>query len=529
MSPRTPLWTLFWTNDEGFSPKDQQHKKAWCVPCIDESVELLRAQETTQIAHGSLPEENRTGDAKLREKAILSVKFICSKSEQMLVHLKSCKAIKKSPELSQKRDNIIASFESTRTQRQPSQPRQPFQQLPPFQVRACVVLNRVMLLNAGGPKAEQTAKAAEVIGYCDDTTFWNNLARIIRHMEPLAIAVNVLQSHSCRFDQVLLTLGNLFRIFNDLSRSDPDDEAVRQAIHKSLERRWKSADQEVMILAVFFNPFIRSRCFNADFLPPIQLFHIMCRVYARLRISDPVEDNDDFLGVYREYSSRSGIFSDMAMGLEFHKQESDRKGKPLNLVEIWEMVHGNSSGQQKLVQLAIHILLIVPNSAATESTFSTFGCIQTKTRNKLHPQKVHKTTVVKTDCLRSHQAANLVPVRKKRQFGKVVEAEEDVPSEVPTAELVARELIAGAEQDEVDHGDNPEPTRPSLDIPTFIHLPSGSRIPQYTKITLGNLFKYPPSGLSCRDLGFYWKGGLRDLEEEARDLDTPDEGAENTT
>ncbi|KAH7904184.1 hypothetical protein BJ138DRAFT_1167009 [Hygrophoropsis aurantiaca] len=47
-----------------------------------------------------------------------------------------------------------------------------------------------------------------------------------------------------------------------------------------------------------------------------------------------------------------------------------------------------------LGQLAVRLLNIVPNSAAT--VFSHFGIIHTKHRNRLSPEKVRKQTLPKT-------------------------------------------------------------------------------------------------------------------------------------
>ncbi|KAK1222630.1 hypothetical protein PQX77_014513 [Marasmius sp. AFHP31] len=127
MPPRTSLWELFWTNNEPYSARDQQHKKAWCMPCVEEAVELFRRQEFTQIAHGTLVEENRMTDTQRREKAVLAVKFICGKSEQMINHMKTCKTIQKSSELTQKREDIITRYRATKIQRQPLQQLASFQ------------------------------------------------------------------------------------------------------------------------------------------------------------------------------------------------------------------------------------------------------------------------------------------------------------------------------------------------------------------------------------------------------------------
>jgi hypothetical protein len=69
---------------------------------------------------------------------------------------------------------------------------------------------------------------------------------IANHLEPSAIAFNILQAPYCRLDMVLLTLGNLYRIFQNLPALDRQ---VTTTIHGSLERRWAKTDQELMRLS----------------------------------------------------------------------------------------------------------------------------------------------------------------------------------------------------------------------------------------------------------------------------------------
>jgi hypothetical protein len=45
---------------------------------------------------------------------------------------------------------------------------------------------------------------------------------------------------------------------------------------------------------------------------------------------------------------------------------------------------------------------ILPNSAGPERVFSEFGMIHTKRRNRLHPTKVHNTSLVRSDWLSAH-------------------------------------------------------------------------------------------------------------------------------
>ena len=79
------------------------------------------------------------------------------------------------------------------------------------------------------------------------------MIRIQKILEPLAIAANVAQASHTRLDHVLLMLGNLVRIF---SQNLEFDEDLRLGVLASLEKRWKKADQDVFITAMFLNPFI---------------------------------------------------------------------------------------------------------------------------------------------------------------------------------------------------------------------------------------------------------------------------------
>jgi hypothetical protein len=62
----------------------------------------------------------------------------------------------------------------------------------------------------------------------------------------------------------------------------------------------------------------------------------------------------------------------------------------------------------------MHILSIVPNSAATERIFSQFGVIHTKLRNRLDPEKVRKQALVKSNTIAPH--GSLRQRKRKRKF-----------------------------------------------------------------------------------------------------------------
>ncbi|KAI0710277.1 hypothetical protein C8Q72DRAFT_755188, partial [Fomitopsis betulina] len=109
------------------------------------------------------------------------------------------------------------------------------------------------LIESVGDKAELQEKATEIVDLISEPSFWRDLAMYIplleKHLCPLAITTNATQANNACLDIILLTLGHLFHIF-----SDPEyNMAIHDTIYKSLEKRWKQADQEVFILAVLFN------------------------------------------------------------------------------------------------------------------------------------------------------------------------------------------------------------------------------------------------------------------------------------
>lgn len=134
--------------------------------------------------------------------------------------------------------------------------------------------------------------------------------RIQAILEPLAIAANITQASHTRLDHVLLTLGNLYRIYSTCSGIDSD---ITDQIQGSLEKRWAKADQDIFILAVFFNPYIRSRIFKPAALSESQLYGIVERVFKRFYGQD---GDIALLKAFNDYIKGGGEFSQEEMNLE---------------------------------------------------------------------------------------------------------------------------------------------------------------------------------------------------------------------
>lgn len=150
--------------------------------------------------------------------------------------------------------------------------------------------------------------------------------RIKTHLEPLAIAANVAQASHTRLDHVLLMLANLFRLYDSLEL-DADTE-IRSHMTKSLEKRWKAADQIIFILALFFNPYIRAKLFNSEACSLGDIIDMAKRTFTRLF---QVEPTFEFTSGIIEYARAEGAFSNDRMGLDDRRQEAEAASKVSSL------------------------------------------------------------------------------------------------------------------------------------------------------------------------------------------------------
>lgn len=259
-------------------------------------------------------------------------------------------------------------------------------------LQLCWTRNEEKLIICAGTKEDLKEKAHQIQEIVKDESFWYRIERVQKILEPLAIAANVTQASHTRLDHVLLTLGNLFRIYSQ--RPNSYDEDLRTGIIKSLEKRWKKADQDIFIVAIFLNPFIRDTLFKKEFLTEAKLYNIVERVYERiLRCS--ADGNLDFLRAFEDYKRSQGEFSDDNMSLALMKLKFEHSNAPLDLQLIWSRIDKDvDHGQNGLVKLAMRIYTVVANSAGCELVFSNFGITHTKLRNKLDAEKVHKSGVV---------------------------------------------------------------------------------------------------------------------------------------
>jgi hypothetical protein len=124
-------------------------------------------------------------------------------------------------------------------------------------LRTCVTQHKpALLLCAGACDANTQAVATAVLctflGEGQMVPHQIYSCRIQGILKPLVITANITQAAHTQLNHVLLMLDNLFCIYLHPSL----ESQIKELITGSLEKHWAKADQNVFILAIFFNPYI---------------------------------------------------------------------------------------------------------------------------------------------------------------------------------------------------------------------------------------------------------------------------------
>jgi hypothetical protein len=241
-----------------------------------------------------------------------------------------------------------------------------------------------------------------------------DFSRLKLHLEPIARATNIAQGNSARLDTILLTLACLWRVF---STPGVFDEEIVQAVLASIARRWADTDQDVFILAVLLNPYIRTSVFHpsSKWSDENDSYLLFEKLYKRLVNSNgppPLTRLE-----WQKYIRREKGWSDESMMLEHAKDEAQAQVRvrhsrhvpfltlvvqglhTVNLLTVWQPFNRPDRSPQRaaIAGLALRILSCVANSAGMERDWSKFNVYNNKLRNRLHHDCVRKMVIIDGD------------------------------------------------------------------------------------------------------------------------------------
>lgn len=314
--------------------------------------------------------------------------------------------------------------------------------------------------------------------------------RVLYHLEPVAIANCITQSDHTRHDHALVCLANLW-FWYDAEDMEPD---VRQTtIQKSLARRWKAVDQRAYILCLFLNPYLRGRLFNRHHLDPMQLIDLAWDMFERLF---EVEPSSDFFTALIDY-----------MHLTKSKDVAERAGtvglllsltRSIVLIivqdidqQIWVMrdVEKDPSiicnGRNGVARLARRLMGFTVNSGGPERVCSDFGLVDTKHRDPMYVQTMHRATLVHRHLRRQDALAGYLEPREPRSYATGIFDKPSVPNSMTVEETepniradlrdMAREADEAARvdvEDESEPGDDLDDEDTRIDEASGVMLSS---------------------------------------------------------
>ncbi|KAI0308738.1 hypothetical protein OF83DRAFT_1073074, partial [Amylostereum chailletii] len=233
-------------------------------------------------------------------------------------------------------------------------------------------------------------------------------------LELLAIASCIIQASYTRIDHVLLTIGNLFHIYEFTTEPELDS-MLQHAVTESLKKRWRNCkeNQDVFILTTVLNPWIRHDPFNHDIINPSIIWDILLRAIHQFYGK---RYDMDFVKALEDYLNRRGKYSDEEMHLDELSLLSE--GEDVDIAWVWRRLYNENApdvGANLLAALAIHLLSVIANSASCEYQFSDFGREHMKPRNKLNEQMVHKTAMLWAD-IRRQQITDGQAIQEHRKW-----------------------------------------------------------------------------------------------------------------
>ncbi|RLN72982.1 hypothetical protein BBJ28_00018682 [Nothophytophthora sp. Chile5] len=222
-------------------------------------------------------------------------------------------------------------------------------------------------------KYKHTSEFPSALLALDQSSFWDDLAKAERVIEPLAIASFRLQRDENTVADVVISYRDIFRGFQAINGSS-------STLVACVEARWAQCEQPLFMLRYALHPsHIGDSRQLASTGTVVSSRSQLCKfaVYYYRRFI-----GEDFGSIRSEM--RQWLTGEMtsALAVEFP-----------NSVEFWHYVE-DEHPRSKLPDLALKVLSIAVNTATCERLFSELSLIHTAKRNRMTSTKAHDTHVI---------------------------------------------------------------------------------------------------------------------------------------
>ena len=210
--------------------------------------------------------------------------------------------------------------------------------------------------------------------------FWESLEILYEYLSPLTAALDILQSNTCRIDKVGLIFGYIVQKFNTENLNSVSEKYVthnqKNEIVNRFEKRWKSWDQPLIILAIALNPVHRRNRFSKI----SKITKLLLSEWASFYLQSWFhEENTSLTAEMLRYLDIEGEFGS-SVSFSLTKDGT-------NPFCYWNLFEEDAP---QLSKVAKRIFSVSISTAVCERLFRNFGQIHSKERNRLDFQKTLK-------------------------------------------------------------------------------------------------------------------------------------------
>ncbi|KAF2885607.1 hypothetical protein ILUMI_20549 [Ignelater luminosus] len=225
----------------------------------------------------------------------------------------------------------------------------------------------------------------------DDDIFWKKIESFLKILQPLKKWITVLESDECRINEVTEALIEIEKVFkkerplSDLSSSEQDK------ILEAVQARRKMCLKPIHFSANILDPKLKAFVCERN-RPGLQYIHSLARHLSNVDENKVLENLADF-------RSNSGFWE-----MQFFQDSAINPN--ISPVTFWKGI----CTEFPLRFVAEAILIMSATSAATERSFSSYGNIHTKKRNRLSVKRAGMLTYVNHNLKLFSATANKIKI-----------------------------------------------------------------------------------------------------------------------
>ncbi|KAF2902631.1 hypothetical protein ILUMI_03553 [Ignelater luminosus] len=227
----------------------------------------------------------------------------------------------------------------------------------------------------------------------DDDIFWKRIESFLKILQPLKKWITVLESDECRINEVTEALIEIEKVFekelplSDLSSSEQDK------ILEAVQARRKMCLKPIHFFANILDPKLKGKHLSAgEIVQGLQYIHSLARHLSNVDENKVLENLADF-------RSNSGFWE-----MQFVQDSAIHPN--ISPVTFWKGI----CTEFPLRFVAEAVLTMPATSAATEKSFSSYGNIHTKKRNRLSVKRAGMLTYVNINLKLFSATANKIKI-----------------------------------------------------------------------------------------------------------------------